>query len=101
MTNEDVRRQMAAIADARDRRRAELDADARPPVSAADRLPAPFRAGDRVLDLRGGREGTVFDVGIPDRAGLVRVAVRFDDGGVSMGPASDLLARPRPPVGRP
>jgi hypothetical protein len=100
VTNDELRRRMAALADARDERRRAIDADARPPVSAADRIAAAFRVGDRVMDLGGGREGRVSDVGVPDRAGLVRYSIRFDDGSIAIRVGADLLARPTPPAAR-
>jgi hypothetical protein len=101
MTNDEVRRAQQRIADAKLARRADLDAAARPPVSAADRVGAPYRAGDRVLDLPSGREGIVDRVGAPDRTGDVMVSVRFDDGALGIRQPADLLARPRPPSSRP
>jgi hypothetical protein len=100
MTNEDVRRAQQRIADMRDVRGRELAASAAPPRAPGGRVGAPVAVGDRVLDLRGGREGEVFDVLPADRARSVRVCVRFDDGGTSIGPASDLVARPKPPEAR-
>jgi hypothetical protein len=100
MTNDELRRRMASLADARDERRRAIDGDARPPVSAADRLAAPFRVGDGVLDLVSGREGRVFDVGVPDRQAAIVVVVKFPDGGSVSRLARELVARPTPPAAR-
>jgi hypothetical protein len=101
MTRDEVLRSQQRITEMRTARRAEIDAAARPPVTAADRVGAPFRAGDRVLDRRTGREGTVSDVGAPDRSGAVSVAIAFDDGSSDTRAVVDLLARPRLPTARP
>lgn len=98
MTNAELRRAMMRLDDAKATRAAEVAAAARPPVSAAQRLGAPFAVGDRVQDIRGGKEGTVVDVGPSDRTGAVLLDVRFDDGSFAVRPPSDLIARPTPPA---
>lgn len=100
MTNDDVRRAQQRIADIRNGYSQEAAGAVRPPITAAARLGAPFAVGDRVFDRRSGREGEVIDVRTADRTGAVSVWVTFDDGGHYVGPADELLARPRPPAAR-
>jgi hypothetical protein len=100
MTNDDVRRAQQRIADIREVFAQDMAGAGRPPITAAARLGAPFAVGDRVFDRRSGREGEVIDVRTVDRTGAVSVWVTFDDGGHFVGPAGDLIARPRPPAAR-
>jgi len=100
MTNDELRRTLTRIADARLARRDEATryAAAAAPARAAggDGL----AVGDRVFDVRGGREGTVSDVRPTDRGGQPLVYVRFDDGSAGTRDVMDLLARPTRPAGR-
>lgn len=100
MTNDELRRVTQRIADARDTTRRALDASAAPARTATDRIGASFAVGDRVLDLRGGREGEVADVRPADRDGAAGVWVRYDDDSRALRTADDLIARPKPPAAR-
>lgn len=100
MTNDELRRAQQRIADARAQRRADVGADARPPAPTMERLAGLFTVGDRVLDLRTGREGDVDAVGLPVGTRPAPIAVRYDDGERAQREPADLLARPRPPAGR-
>jgi hypothetical protein len=100
MTNDDMRRVQQRIADARLARRREDDAIAAAPTRGAVEGTERFRVGDRVLDLRSGREGDVTDVGPADRTGAILVGVRFSDGSRGLRDVADLMARPTPPAAR-
>lgn len=100
MTNADLRRAMTRVTDARVGRRAELAADARPPVRAEDRLGLAFAPGDRVFDTVSGEEGTVIR-GLANGAGQsAALVVALPSGGEVNRSPSQLVARPRPPAGR-
>lgn len=100
MTNDEVRRAQQRIADARLARRREDEASAAAPSSAAAAGARPFASGDRVLDLRSGREGEIADVGPADRTGAVLFSIRYDDGSRGLRDSADLMARPKPPAAR-
>jgi hypothetical protein len=100
MTNDEVRRAQQRIADARVARRREDEAIAVAAPNAVAGVARPFESGDRVLDLRSGREGEISDVSPPDRSGAVLVGVRFDDGSRGLRDVADLMARPKRPAAR-
>lgn len=100
MTDDDSRRALTRIADARLARRSELDAEASAPAPPPASSAGGFTRGDRVLDRRSGREGTVQHVGEPDRRGDRLYQIAFDGGMFGLRPALDLLPRPTPPPGR-
>lgn len=100
MTNDELRRVSARIADARMARRADMDPAAPATTPSGERVGGPFTVGDRVMDMQSGREGEVSNVLSADRDGIAWIYVRFDDGGASITRPGQLLARPRPPAGR-
>jgi hypothetical protein len=101
MTNDELRRAQTRLEDAKAARRGELVAAAPAFTAPAYGSAAPYVKGQRVQDLRGGREGTVSDVTAADATGSVLVWVRFADGSLIVRPPRDLIARPSPPASRP
>lgn len=100
MANDELRRTLTRITDARDARRA-VDlgaASAAAPTSAAAR--AAFTVGDRVFDVASGREGSVTRVGAADNIGRTPIDVVLDGGAAVARLARDLIARPRRPAAR-
>jgi hypothetical protein len=100
MTNDEVRRAQQRIADARLARRREDEAIAAAAPSGVAGVARPFEVGDRVLDLRSGREGEISEVTPADRTGAVLVWVRFDDGTPGLRDVADLMGRPKRPAAR-
>lgn len=100
MTNDEVRRAMTRISDARNALRAQVAGAAAGDTAPAPRIGGELLIGDRVLDVRGGREGTVSSVGAPSSSGAVLVNVRLDDGSLLVRTPFDLMRRPTPPGGR-
>lgn len=100
MTNDEVRRTMTRIADAKVARRADLSADGAAAAAPAPRIDGLPRAGDRVMDVLGGLEGTVESVGTPSGSGSVLVYIRLDNGSLLVRPPFNLMRRPTPPGGR-
>jgi hypothetical protein len=100
MTNDEVRRAQQLIADARVARRREDDTIAASAPSGVAGVARPFESGDRVLDLRSGKEGEISDVSPPDRTGAVLVGVLFDDGSRGLRDVADLMGRPKRPAAR-
>lgn len=97
MTNDEVRRAQQRIADAQIARRMELREPERVTGADVGRVGGPFTVGDRVMDLRGGREGVVYALASPGQDSAGRVSVHFDDGSFGWRDPLDLLARPRRP----
>lgn len=97
MTNDEVRRAQQRIADQREQRRAGLAPSAPSTAAPANGVGGPFVVGDRVMDLRGGREGVVYALRSSGQDSAASVSIQFDDGSFGWRDPLDLLARPRRP----
>lgn len=100
MTNDELRRATQRLNDLREDTRRAVDDAAPASTPSSARVSLSFVQGDRVLDLRGGREGEVVDVGQANNTGQQLLRVKFDDGAYGLRDASDLVRRPSPPAGR-
>lgn len=100
MTNDELRRAMTRIADARIAGRADLGTPSTTSPSSSARALGAIVPGDRVLDLRTGAEAVVFDVSPQSAGSIGAISIRFTSGTTAVRNPAELQPRPTPPAGR-